>query len=160
MLHATTLQERDLNLIKNIYQNWRDSQVAQRSKALHRSEASLQTLVQSLAVSQPATTGALITNVYAMRRRTTGPASSGLGEGLAGRNVLVPFSTTTKKHNLKCCYIRPICEAVGHKWKRDKQHTTSLKTKTTHAIVYRPCLRHWTSVNMSNYIYLSLQLCL
>ena len=47
-------------------------------------EASLQTRIRSQAVLQPAATGRL-TN-----RHTTGPASSGLGEGLAGQDVLVP----------------------------------------------------------------------
>ena len=49
-------------------------------------EESLQTRVQSWAVSQPAATG------RPMRRRTIGPASSELGEGLAGWAVLVPSS--------------------------------------------------------------------
>ena len=48
------------------------------------SVASLQTQVRSQAVSQPAAT------VRPMRRRTIGPASSGLGDGLAGRDFLVP----------------------------------------------------------------------
>jgi hypothetical protein len=47
-------------------------------------EASLQTWVRSQAVSQPGLTR------RTMRRRTIGPASSGLGEGLAGWDVLVP----------------------------------------------------------------------
>jgi hypothetical protein len=48
----------------------------------------LETLVQIQALSQPATTG------RPMGRRTICPASSGLGEGLAGRDVLVPSPTS------------------------------------------------------------------
>ena len=57
------------------------ARVAQRSKAL---EASLQTRIRSKALSQLAVTG------RPMRQCTIGPASSGLGEGLSGRDFLVP----------------------------------------------------------------------
>jgi hypothetical protein len=58
------------------------SRVAQRSKAVL--EVSLQIRVRSRAVSQPAATR------RPMRRRTIFPVSFGLGEDLAGRDVLVP----------------------------------------------------------------------
>ena len=51
-------------------------------------EVSLQIRVRSRAVSQPATSGT------PMRVHTNGPASSGLGEGLAGQDVLVPSRTS------------------------------------------------------------------
>ena len=46
--------------------------------------AVLEVSLQTRAVTQPSVSG------RHMRRRTIGPVSSGLGEGLAGRDVLVP----------------------------------------------------------------------
>ena len=61
------------------------SWVAKRSKTLHISAWDVRTdPVRSRAVSQLAVTG------RPMRRRTMGPALSGLREGLAGRDFLVP----------------------------------------------------------------------
>ena len=63
--------------------------MAQWSKALHRSAncATRDSGFESR-LSQPAATG------RPMGRRTIGPVSSGLGEGLAGRDVLVPSRTS------------------------------------------------------------------
>ena len=66
------------------------SRVVKQSKALHLSARgnTTDTLVRIQAVSQPAVARTPI------GRRTIGPASSGLGEGLAGIDVLVPSRTS------------------------------------------------------------------
>ena len=73
-------------------------------------EASLQIRVRSRAVSQLAKTG------RHMRRCTIGPTSSGLGEGLAGRDILVPSRSsdscggpgTMHAHTVARCFLRHI----------------------------------------------------
>ena len=69
----------------------------------------LEILVRVQALLQPTVTGRL------MGRRTIGPASSGLGEGVAGRDVLVPSRTsdtcggpgTVHAHTVARCTVFP-----------------------------------------------------
>ena len=101
------------------------SKTCQASSMWHRGlrhyKASLQIRVRSRAVSPPAAPRST------MRRHTIGPASSGLGEGLAGRDVLVPLpssnscggsGTCTLTRSLGVqCFLRHI-GAAGFRVKR------------------------------------------